>query len=211
MSVNYPSYFTESLYGIIPASRPFSEGRFYIISIIFNLLWREEWGQHKDPHKAVGARQRGTWQGPPGCVKEWVLHHKGLAAKWHTRKMETHHKNPASLALQSLAKATSVCLSFLYQSLVASGRVGRGRDIWPHKLPRMQSSSAGLQNQGPGIAAAKICPCDKSSSAVYLNSTEVQTNAVSDVDRKTRSQMVPYWEDERAGKWWSQPTHGDVR
>lgn len=167
-SVNYPSYFTESLYGIIPAGRPFSEGRFYIISIsiIFNLLWCEEWGQHKDPHKAVGPRQRGTWNGPMSYVKEWVLHQKDLAAKWHPRMMETDHKNPASLALQSLTKVklsieNPVCLSFLYQTLVASARDRRRRDIWPHKLPHIQSSRDGLQNQGLGIDAVKICPCGK--------------------------------------------------
>lgn len=75
--------------------------------------------------------------------------------------VETVHKNPASLALQSLAKATSVCLGFLYQTLVASARDRRGGDIWPHRLPHMQTSRDGLQNQGLGIDAVKSCPSGK--------------------------------------------------
>ena len=158
MSVNYPSYFTESLYGIIPAGRPFSEGRFYIISIsiIFNLLWCEEWGQHKDPHKAA-ARQRGTWRGPLGYVKEWVLHQKDPAAKWHPHRMQSHQKiQPCWLCSQHGREVSIPVISGFSQGWE------RKRYLAP-QTPLYASSSASLQSQGLGIEAAKISsPCGKS-------------------------------------------------
>lgn len=213
MSVNYPSYFTESLYGIIPASRPFSEGRFYIISIsiIFNLLWCEEWGQHEDPHKAVGARQRGTWQGPLGCVKEWVLHLKDAAANAHPHRMETHQKNPASSTWQSSAEDTSVWLRGFHTSHQRL-QTGKKRHLAP-QTPLSASSSAGLQSQGLGIDAAKTLLTWQTTCAQAVTSTSVAQRSrqiPSLTNRNICSHVFPFWEGERAGRWWSQTTHGGV-
>lgn len=196
MSVNYPSYFTESLYGIIPAGRPFSEGRFYIISIsiIFNLLWCEELGTTQGSTQSSWSQAEGEMgRDPQGCVKEWVLHQKDPAAKWHPCGTETQQKSPASLALQSLAKATSVCLTFLYQSLVTSARVGRGRPTWPYKLHCMPSSSASLQNQGLGTDAANIRPCAKP--------TYTQAGPSTSIAQRSRQIPSPMWTEKPILRW----------
>lgn len=39
MSVNYPSYFTESLCCTIPAGRPFSEGVFILLVLVLSLIF----------------------------------------------------------------------------------------------------------------------------------------------------------------------------
>lgn len=212
MSVNYPSYFTESLYGIIPAGRPFSEGRFYIISIsiIFNLLWCEEWGQHKDPHKAAGARHWGTWQGPLGCVKEWVFHQKDVAANSHPRRMETHPKKSSLINFAKLGwSRINVAERFLPQSSVASAMVGRRRDTWPHNLPCMHLlvliCRAKVQTQQRFSLCGK--PHAVTSTSAAQRSHQHKSHLWS---TETSVLMQTHFGKVRAGRWWGQLTHGDV-